>query len=651
MTIDSISSDGCEHHMESDVELQDYYDRLLFSETNAPLETNFVDLQHGKNDICIDYSVSVCGFHRLSKGLKSCMHENESFIGLNGKEGTHNFSIASDSSKATESKESLSKLSNPNTAVKRKIQFNNTTTAVTTFKDTIWTDYSLNILPIFRSSTNMTAQTFRSSGSCQQNEYIENKRQPASNMISKSSNNLSSLLDPTINSSSDEVSLPVADIKEDNYLSESSDISVDSLFQHDSVKLYNPFENVPQHFGIGHNFNCSDSLGNSLFSQERDKDNQTQSIKTTVITGKQNIQNYLRPAAQDVQYLFDHTHNGKAFIVKKDGRNIPNIQLRLLYQQYGQDYFYSEDIFCFVDYLKKLILDDTTNEKDSPKKMNIRKFVQFLKECDSNPYLSGVHYISNKRSNNVRERPNESVRASVVLAATKRGRLVLLSRVEDQDLQLCRGDVTIIEGDRGKDMAIIVEPEVDFHLALFMHFMIKKISTDAIINPYDNHHPSYSFIEDLMEDRKLQTNKLPGFYDVLNLTQFVLPPKRVLSFANVKDITIKLRQKKLDEEVAQHVVNEKLEKVNQRTYLKNGIPGYIGFNIMDVEYQFSPQKVILRYYTKERKEFGPLTRELFKYFKTRIWFDALPNNVCYQRNSNSHHIQIYHTLIDTLFSN
>ena len=58
---------------------------------------------------------------------------------------------------------------------------------------------------------------------------------------------------------------------------------------------------------------------------------------------------------------------------------------------------------------------------------------------------------------------------------------------------------TCFDGDRGKDLVLVVEPVVDINLALFINFLKKKIHFDSLITNSQQHFPNDQFIKTLVD--------------------------------------------------------------------------------------------------------------------------------------------------------
>lgn len=53
----------------------------------------------------------------------------------------------------------------------------------------------------------------------------------------------------------------------------------------------------------------------------------------------------------------------------------------------------------------------------------------------------------------------------------------------------------------------------------------------------------------------------------------------------------------------------------------------LNIKILNAEFQFDRKKLTFYYFCEERNDFRELIKELFKFYKTRIWLCAIPNNL------------------------
>lgn len=351
--------------------------------------------------------------------------------------------------------------------------------------------------------------------------------------------------------------------------------------------------------------------------------------------------------------------------------------LKALYADCGSNYFSSKQVFEFTDYIKSMLT--TTNASSGSKKFQaVSKFLTFLKSCNLNYNPQSDAFVSEKQistkspaeknatlsdnsanTNNKGERKSSSTSSylhykPLVLVALKNGKLELLSTPQNTNILMQRGDLVIIDGDRGKDLALVVEPTVGLDLALFINFLKKKIHFDSLITSKSQHHANSKFIQALTDSTKGQGDELNSkLYDVIELTQLIVPSKQILRFATPWEATTNLHNKFQDELKALHIAQIKLKSLNSglnhhhhhagtfagnETAPVNGTPPpsasnstinrpQLNIKILNAEFQFDRKKLTFYYVCEERNDFRELIKELFKFYKTRIWLCAIPNNL------------------------
>ncbi|AAS54067.1 AFR695Cp [Eremothecium gossypii ATCC 10895] len=349
-------------------------------------------------------------------------------------------------------------------------------------------------------------------------------------------------------------------------------------------------------------------------------------------------------------------------LVLCNGLIVSSSDLRQLYRSSSGHYFSALECFKFIDNIKDILLGDrcgTASGSSSRQREMILKFVGFLKSCNlnynpqSDAFVSSSQHRRSSTSSYLHYKP-------LVLVALKNGKLELLSLPQSTNLNMAREDLVIIDGDRGKDLAMVIEPKVDIDLALFINFLKKKIHFDSLITAVDQHYPNEHFIQALMDS----TNNGSGkdelnhkLYDVIELTQLIIPSKQVLRFATPWEVSTNLHSKFQDELKALHIAQLKLKTLNNGTAASGGsvasaatqgapssasksashssasAPGNsqsarsLNIKILNAEFQFDRKKLTFYYVCQERNDFRELIKELFKFYKTRIWLCAIPNNL------------------------
>ncbi|CCD25754.1 Psp1p NDAI_0F04360 [Naumovozyma dairenensis CBS 421] len=360
--------------------------------------------------------------------------------------------------------------------------------------------------------------------------------------------------------------------------------------------------------------------------------------------------------------------------------------LHSLYMEYGKYYFSTDKVFAFTDNLKNIILNHENgsdvnkdiNDDDALRAKSIRKFVDFLKLSNKeilSSYSSSSSASSKSSDSSCSPRDSNSTSPSssplsksihtnmnvnnkpLVLVALKNGKLELLSTPQNSNLIIKRGDMVIIDGDRGKDLVMVIEPMMNSQLSIFINFLKKKIHFDSLITNKSQHFPNDKFIETLI-NTKLNNTTLssssstlnPKFYDVIELTKLIIPTKQVLRFATPWEIKVNLNYKFQDELKALQIVKLKLDSLtnNNSDYTTTG-GKKLNIKILNSEFQFDRKKLTFYYVCEERNDFRDLIKELFKFYKTRIWLCAIPNNLQidqkYYNDTNSSELKTFYNNI------
>ncbi|KTA98225.1 Uncharacterized protein AO441_003049 [Nakaseomyces glabratus] len=325
------------------------------------------------------------------------------------------------------------------------------------------------------------------------------------------------------------------------------------------------------------------------------------------------------------------------------GRQIVSTpKLHQFYLECGANYFSSKEVFKFADFIKEQLVITNDNENTSS---SVLSFLDFLKSRNSNYFNKGSKQSNGEENGNLNENGNDPTNGGnasykpLVLVALKNGKLELLSTPQTTNLLMKRGDLVIIDGDRGKDLVLVVEPSVDLNLALFVNFLKKKIHFDSLITNRNQHISNDNFIGLLEASKSGETPDInPKLYDVVELTELIIPSKQVLRFATPWEVSTNLHNKFQDELRAMHIARSKLsslnetingsqqgEKENDNSNQRSKMA--LNIKILNAEFQFDRKKLTFYYLCEERNDFRDLIKELFKYYKTRIWLCALPNNL------------------------
>ncbi|KAG0664358.1 hypothetical protein C6P45_000634 [Maudiozyma exigua] len=348
----------------------------------------------------------------------------------------------------------------------------------------------------------------------------------------------------------------------------------------------------------------------------------------------------------------NNNNNNSGLILTKEKQLASSDELAKLYQDCGKYYFSSKQVYEFTDYLKKMLdpeinIEDIHNLKDIHQPLI--KFLNFLKSCNLNYNPQSDGFISQERkttttNNNFLRRnsvPLQTMNKStsaylhyrpLVLVSLKNGKLELLSMPAGANMAMKRGDLVIIDGDRGKDLTLVVEPIVSLDLALIINFLKKKIHFDSLITSKRQHYPNENFIQALENCTNGISDSLdPKLYDIIELTQLIVPSKQVLRYATSWESSTNLHNKFQDELKALHIAQLKLRTLNSGgsndSVQLNGNDSGLNIKILNAEFQFDRKKLTFYYICEERNDFRELIKELFKFYKTRIWLCAIPNDL------------------------
>lgn len=395
-----------------------------------------------------------------------------------------------------------------------------------------------------------------------------------------------------------------------------------------------------------------------------------------VLNNRYNLDNSINN--QTSNYLVEHTiHNTHKpnevsiddGLLLIDEKNIASSnELHQFYETCGNNYFSSNVVFPFVNYIKDLLAsqNDSTFSNvqiDQERKIKVLDFLKFLHNCNLD-FISQISKSSNTDNDGVANQNIQNMISfkpkDLVLVALKNGKLELLSTTQNTNLQLKRGDLVLIDGDRGKDLVQIVESDISLNLALFANFLKKKVHFDSLITTKNQHYPNDKFIQALINSKNGIGEKLNNkLYDITELTQFIIPSKQVLRFATPWEVMTNLQYKFQDELKALHVAQLKLQNLNNLRnndgnstnvsgVNSNNIKKPLNIKILNSEFQFDRKKLTFYYICEERNDFRELIKELFKYYKTRIWLCAVPNNLSidskYYDNSRKE-LSIYEQMI------
>ncbi|CCK69175.1 uncharacterized protein KNAG_0C00610 [Huiozyma naganishii CBS 8797] len=347
---------------------------------------------------------------------------------------------------------------------------------------------------------------------------------------------------------------------------------------------------------------------------------------------QQQQRNLSLPAAQQ-----EHSFANNGLRVLPGNKVSSSKELRELYRDSGNNYFSSQQVYSFVDGVNGVL--SGTAKRTDPLTKRMTNFLNFLKSSNLNYNPQSDAFISkkNRRSSVPCTSSSNNANTSaylhykpLALVSLKNGKLELLSTAQNSNMQMCRGDLVIIDGDRGKDLALVVDPSINLNLALMVNFLKKKIHFDSLITNRRQHYPNEKFIKALMDSTNGIADELnPKLYDVIELLQLVIPSKQVLRFATPFEVSSNLHSKFQDELKALHIAQLKLKSLNSGLMQHDPLLGgsKLNIKILNAEFQFDRKKLTFYYICEERNDFRELIKELFKFYKTRIWLCAIPNNL------------------------
>lgn len=200
------------------------------------------------------------------------------------------------------------------------------------------------------------------------------------------------------------------------------------------------------------------------------------------------------------------------------------------------------------------------------------------------------------------------------MLSTKTESLIYCLTPHNSNIFLQKNDLVIVDGDRGKDLVMIVEPLVNLNFAILFNFL-KKLEHLKSLTIIEGHvtktnggtHPTTMDASTIINSHLNEDNEFI----------ITLPTKQVLRFATPKEVH-KISGKFLEEKKAFITCYNKIKELNLDSDL----------SLINVEYQCDFKKLIFYYFAGfKRIDFRGLIKELFKIYKTRIWLCAvLPYN-------------------------
>lgn len=209
------------------------------------------------------------------------------------------------------------------------------------------------------------------------------------------------------------------------------------------------------------------------------------------------------------------------------------------------------------------------------------------------------------------------------LVVNKNGKFDLLSYPNNSNIFLQKNDLVIVDGDRGKDMVMILEPLLNLNFAILFNFL-KKFEHLKSLTIFDNNQQQQQQQQHAPTLKKshsggTHSTSVNASYIINSHSnednEFIitLPTKQVLKFATPKEVH-KISGKFLEEKKAFTTCYNKVKELNLNNDLE----------LINVEYQSDFKKLIFYYYANfKRIDFRGLIKELFKIYKTRIWLCAV----------------------------
>ncbi|CCH43769.1 hypothetical protein BN7_3323 [Wickerhamomyces ciferrii] len=232
-------------------------------------------------------------------------------------------------------------------------------------------------------------------------------------------------------------------------------------------------------------------------------------------------------------------------------------------------------------------------------------YKNLINQIETNEYLKKI-IINLKKLNNL-----FNLIKPLVLVLTKSGKFEILSTPINSNIYLNKHDVVIVDGDRGKDLVLILDPSISLDVAILINYLKKRQHLKSMSYGGTN-GTSTNGSTTTISNTKEDLIKGQGILD--EETQFQIPSKQVLRFATGQEINnLKF---KLIEEIKSYKTS--ILKISNLLNLNNNL------TILNSEYQFDQKKLTFYYFANQRLDFRNLIKELFKIYKTRIWLCAVP---------------------------
>ncbi|TID19181.1 hypothetical protein CANINC_003751 [Pichia inconspicua] len=338
--------------------------------------------------------------------------------------------------------------------------------------------------------------------------------------------------------------------------------------------------------------NSLNSLGNNNRTFFENSDKRKNSIDFSALPV---VNPFLNVAPTDLDQIYVQLDDG-LLLNKATNTIITSPNLVKKFEQCSTYFGDYDEAMKIVDQLNKLLglgnIPCDANFDATRKKVD--KLLEFL--LKQNEDLKSSNHMGNKNYS---------------LILNKNGRLDIISFPKNSNLQLMSKDLIIIEGDRGKDLVMVLKPVIDFKFALFFNYLKKKLHLKSLefgnssgqgSNPSSRSSNSANSKNSGSSNLKSIINEDENF--------ITLPNKQILRFAKPYELN-QLVLKYNDEIMAYRICLNYSATLNLDLIIKN------------VEFQFDKKKLIIYYYCLQRLDFRGLIKELFKIYKTRIWLCAI----------------------------
>lgn len=237
-------------------------------------------------------------------------------------------------------------------------------------------------------------------------------------------------------------------------------------------------------------------------------------------------------------------------------------------------------------------MDNITRYFDSDPHERVKVTLAFLENrfYDEEKYLGEAYQLPKFPVENLLRN------YQLVLVGFKAGRIDVfyLPSTNAEASTLKKGDLVIVEADRGRDLGKIVKMNISIDEARLMkllHFQEQQVALHETTNT--------------LSVKEMQNPPSLHF------------PKLIIGLASPSEI-LQVLNKKLDEEKACRLC---IAKISNNHHGHNA--DLAQMKLIDAEYQFDRKKLIFYYATHKRIDFRDLVRELFRIYKTRIWMCAV----------------------------